>query len=98
MEWMSSWVGSLLSCCNRGIRPGVGVVIGYGRMLHTLGGGVGVVVGLGLVFVMVCWWGRVGGEWRGWVRVSCGLVSCWAQWVRVDGGLEMGLELEEGLR
>ena len=49
MAWMSSWVGSLLSCCNRGIRPGVGVVIGYGRMLHTLGGGVGVVEGLGLV-------------------------------------------------
>ena len=46
---MSSWVGSSLSCCHRGIWPGVGVVSGYGRRLHPLVGRVGDVGVLGLV-------------------------------------------------
>jgi hypothetical protein len=49
MECMSSWVGSLLSCCHREIWPGLGVVVGYGRILHALGGGVGGVEGFELV-------------------------------------------------
>ena len=48
IECMSSWVGSSLSCCHRGVCPGVGAVSGYGRRLHRVCGvrGVG---GLGLV-------------------------------------------------
>ena len=49
MEWMSSWVGSSLSYCHLGIQPGVGVMSGYGRMLHPLNGGVDGIEGLGLV-------------------------------------------------
>ena len=49
IECMSSWVWSSLSCCHRGIWPGVGVLSEYGRRLHPLVGGVGGVGMLGLV-------------------------------------------------
>jgi hypothetical protein len=39
IECMSSWVGSWLSCCHRGIQPGLGVLSGYDRMFHWLGAG-----------------------------------------------------------
>jgi hypothetical protein len=45
MECMSSWVGSWLSCCHRGISPGLGVLSGYDRVVHLL---VGVVGGVGV--------------------------------------------------
>ena len=49
MEWMSSWVWSLLSCCHLGFWPGVGVLSGYGLRLHPWVGGVVGVGVLGLV-------------------------------------------------
>ena len=48
IECMSSWVGSSLSCCHRGVCPGVGAVSGYGRRVQLVVG-VGGVGGLGLV-------------------------------------------------
>jgi hypothetical protein len=41
IECMSSWVGSWLSCCHRGIWPGLGMLSEYGRMFHLLGSRVG---------------------------------------------------------
>ena len=52
IECMSSWVGSSLSRCHRGVCPHVGVVSGYGRRFHPVVGVRGV-VGLGLVVVVL---------------------------------------------
>ena len=52
IECMSSWVGSSLSCCHRGVCPGVGAVSGYGRRFHPVVG-VRVWGGLGLVVVVL---------------------------------------------
>ena len=74
IEWMSSWVGSSLSCCHRGIWPSGEVMSGYGRMLHTLDGGVSGVWGLGLVVS-----GSVGGVSSGESGVSGSeLVVAWS--------------------